>query len=71
MEIYPARELPVEGVNSTWLLSKISNENKKLATKEQLVSEIKKSDAQVILTLGAGDIGEEVVKIKEQLSIAS
>ena len=71
LEIYPARELPVEGVNSSWLLDKISNDNKKLVTKEQLVSEIKESDAQVILTLGAGDIGEEVVKIKEQLSIAS
>lgn len=71
LEIYPARELPVEGVNSNWLLSKISNKNKKLVAKEQLVSEIQKSDAQVIITLGAGDIGEEVAKIKEQLSIAS
>lgn len=71
LEIYPARELPVEGVNSSWLLDKISNDNKKLVTKEQLVSEIQKSDAEVILTLGAGDIGEEVTKIKEQLSIAS
>ena len=71
LEIYPARELPVEGVTSSWLLSKIFNKNKKLVAKERLVSEIKKSDAQVILTLGAGDIGEEVTIIKEQLSFAS
>ena len=71
LEIYPARELPVEGVNSSWLLGKISNDNKKLVTKEELVSEIQKSDAEVILTLGAGDIGEEVKHLKKDLSIAS
>lgn len=65
MEIYPARELPVEGVNSTWLLSKISNENKKLITKEELLQEFKNSDANVYVTIGAGDIGEMVSEIKK------
>lgn len=65
LEIYPARELPVEGVNSTWLLSKISNENKKLITKEELLQEFKNSDANVYVTIGAGDIGEMVSEIKK------
>jgi len=71
LEIYPARELPIEGVDSSWLLGKITNQNKILVSKEDIVSEIKKSSAQVIITLGAGDIGVEVNNIKEQLSIAS
>ncbi|MCK0180319.1 UDP-N-acetylmuramate--L-alanine ligase [Flavobacteriaceae bacterium S0862] len=71
LEIYPARELPIDGVNSNWLLNKIENPNKALINKENIVSEIKKSNAQVIITLGAGDIGVEVNNIKEQLSVAS
>ena len=71
LEIYPARELPIEGVTSEWLLSKISNENKKLVSKSNLLTQIHKSDAQVILTIGAGDIGEEVKHIKKGLSVAS
>lgn len=65
LEIYPARELPMEGVNSTWLLGKISNENKKLITKEELLQEFKNSDANVYVTIGAGDIGEMVSEIKK------
>lgn len=68
LEIYPARELPVEGVNSEWLLGKINNPNKKLVTKENLVSTILKSDARVVVTIGAGDIGELVKPIKEALN---
>jgi UDP-N-acetylmuramate--alanine ligase len=71
LDIYPARELPIDGVNSEWLLNKIISSNKKLTSKKSLVSEIQKSEAQVILTLGAGDIGDEVQLIKEKLSIAS
>ncbi|WP_111308013.1 UDP-N-acetylmuramate--L-alanine ligase [Confluentibacter sediminis] len=71
LDIYPARELPIEGVTSLWLLSKITNDNKQLVSKEALISKIKESHAQVILTIGAGDIGEEVKKIKKELSVAS
>ncbi len=71
LDIYPARELPIEGVTSGWLLDKINNPNKKLINKSEIISEVQKSDASVILTLGAGDIGEEVKHIKESLSIAS
>lgn len=71
LDIYPARELPIEGVNSQWLLDKIDNPNKKLITKSDIVKEIQKSDIKVIITIGAGDIGAEVKNIKENLSIAS
>ena len=71
LDIYPARELPIEGVNSKWLLEKIENPNKKLISKSELIDEIKRSSTKVVLTIGAGDIGEEVKHIKEALSIAS
>ena len=71
LDIYPARELPIEGVTSSWLLNKVKNEHKKLVPKSHLIDEIKKSSAQIILTIGAGDIGEEVKHIKEAFSVAN
>ncbi len=71
LDIYPARELPIPGITSEWLLDKINNPNKKLISKSEIISEIQKSEATIILTLGAGDIGEEVKHIKQSLSIAS
>ncbi|MFK7002373.1 UDP-N-acetylmuramate--L-alanine ligase [Flavobacterium covae] len=68
MEIYPARELPMQGVTSQWLLDKIKNENKKLVQKEELINLLKLSDAPIIVTIGAGDIGEMVPKIKKALN---
>ena len=67
LDIYPAREMPIEGVTSEWLLSKMTNMNRKVITKNEIVSEIKKSEAKIILTIGAGDIGAEVSKIKEKI----
>jgi len=71
LDIYPAREVPIEGITSIWLLDKIQNEHKKWIQKSELISEIKQSKAQIILTIGAGDIGEEVKHIKNALSVAS
>lgn len=71
LDIYPARELPIEGISSEWLLNKIDNTNKKLVQKSELIQHIKSSSAHVVLTIGAGDIGEEVKHIKKALSIAS
>ena len=68
LDIYPARELPMEGITSSWLLSKIENNNKKLVLKTNLIPSISESDAKIIVTIGAGDIGELVPKIKEALS---
>jgi UDP-N-acetylmuramate--alanine ligase len=68
LDIYPARELPMAGVNSTWLLSKINNKNKQLVTKEELLISFAASDADVFVTIGAGDIGEMVKDIKKILN---
>lgn len=67
MEIYPARELPMEGVTSQWLLDKMDNPNKKLVQKEELIALLQSSDAPVIVTIGAGDVGEMVPQIKRAL----
>jgi len=69
LDIYPARELPMEGVTSAWLLSKMTNKKKQLVTKAQLLQKIHESDAQIVLTIGAGDIGEEVKHIKKEFSL--
>ncbi|OOG76600.1 UDP-N-acetylmuramate--L-alanine ligase [Flavobacterium sp. A45] len=67
MEIYPARELPMEGVNSQWLMGKMTNEYKKIVSKEDLIPSILANDARVIVTIGAGDLGEMVPSIKKAL----
>jgi UDP-N-acetylmuramate--alanine ligase len=68
LEIYPARELPIEGVNASWLLDKINSKNKQLVTKEKLLTCFQNSDADVYITIGAGDIGEMVKDIKKVLN---
>jgi UDP-N-acetylmuramate--alanine ligase len=68
LDIYPARELPMEGITSSWLLAKMTNENKKLVSKADLIPSLLASDATVIVTIGAGDIGELVPSIKIALS---
>lgn len=71
LDIYPARELPIEGVNSTWLLSKITTEKKQISSKKKLAVNILKSKAKIIVMIGAGDIGELVNEIKNNLSVES
>ncbi|WP_291274525.1 UDP-N-acetylmuramate--L-alanine ligase [Flavobacterium sp.] len=68
LDIYPARELPMEGVTSSWLLSKINNPNKHLLTKDEMMDFFRKSNAEVYVTIGAGDIGELVKDIKKLLN---
>ena len=67
LDIYPARELPIAGITSQWLLEKMTNSNKKLVSKEELIPTILKSKARIIVTIGAGDIGELVQPIKKAL----
>ena len=68
LDIYPARELPMEGITSQWVLNKIDNRNKKLVSKQELIPSILQSEAKVIVTIGAGDIGELVSFIKKALN---
>ena len=67
LDIYPARELPIEGITSEWLLEKIDNPNKKLIQKSELITEILKTKNKIIVTIGAGDIGEMVFDVKKAL----
>ena len=67
LEIYPARELPIDGVTSSWLLDKVTLQNKKLVADNNLIDEVLKSDATVITMLGAGDIGMLVDDVKVEL----
>ena len=67
LDIYPARELPIEGVTSKSLLDKITSKSKNLVAMEDLVAYLVELDTDIILTLGAGDIGEKVEEIKQGL----
>ncbi len=67
LDIYPAREKPIEGVTSQMLLDKVRTKNKKLIPKKELVKEIKQIEPEVLITLGAGDIDTLVEPIKNEL----
>jgi UDP-N-acetylmuramate--alanine ligase len=66
LDIYPAREEPIEGITSQWLLEKVALPGK-LVSKSVLLSEIKKSQCRIKLLVGAGDIGAEVSVITKAL----
>ncbi len=68
LDIYPAREEPIEGITSEWLLKKVKNQRKQLIQKEELSEVIKDKNPEVVVLMGAGDIGEEVEKIKKNLA---
>ncbi|WP_283639742.1 UDP-N-acetylmuramate--L-alanine ligase [Mesonia mobilis] len=68
MEIYPAREKPIAGVNSELLFNKITNDKKQLVNREDLLEKITASSAEVVVMMGAGDIGNEVETIKVALN---
>ena len=58
----------MQGINSQWLLEKITNTNKQLVSKTALIPKILETDARIIVTIGAGDIGELVKSIKVALN---
>lgn len=67
LDIYPAREKPIAGVNSDWLLNKINTSQKKLTQKNNLVKDIKNATAKIVVMLGAGDVGVLVNTVTETL----
>jgi len=70
LPIYPARELPIAGVNSEMILEKMKSKNKKVMEKDELKEWIKKDlkrKDQVLITAGAGDIDLLIEPIKEIL----
>lgn len=65
MDIYPAREQPIAGVTSDVLLGLIQHKNKRKISEEAFQSTIVDSQADLVLVLGAGDIGNHIQKLKK------
>lgn len=70
LEIYPARELPIEGVNSKMLLDKITATKKELCGKDLTVELIKSKNPELLLTVGAGDIDTLIGPLRNTLNHA-
>ena len=68
LPIYPARELPIEGVTSEMLLEKITSPHKHLLQKNEVLPYLESNKPEVLLTLGAGDIDAMVIPMKQALT---
>lgn len=64
LDIYPAREKPIEGITSDFLNEKIKNSKKEVIEKQDIISRIRTTNCKVVALLGAGDIGLEAVNLK-------
>ncbi len=67
LPIYPAREPEIIGISSDWLLSMVNMKNKKVLSATDVLQAMKQKTKGVIVTIGAGDIGEIVVPLKDIL----
>lgn len=68
LDIYPAREKPIEGVTSQIILDKVTIANKQIASKDELLEIIKnKNNLEVLITVGAGDIDTKINDLKNLL----
>lgn len=67
LDIYPARELPIEGVTAQMILDRMQLPEKRLVTKEELLQYAATHQPQLFITSGAGDIDKLVQPIKERL----
>ena len=67
LEIYPAREKPIEGVSSQIIFERVTSPQKALINKEELLSFLQTKDIEVLATMGAGDIDRLLPEIKKQL----
>jgi UDP-N-acetylmuramate--alanine ligase len=68
LDIYPARELPIPGIDSKMLLDQITGVKRKdLYKKEELIEALVKRNLEVLVTLGAGDIDQLVEPIEKTL----
>jgi UDP-N-acetylmuramate--alanine ligase len=65
MDIYPARELPIPGVDSDMLFKDVTSPVKVRCNKSDLMAKLEQSDLDIIVTVGAGDIDTFIEPIKE------
>lgn len=70
LDIYPAREKPIEGITSKIIFDKVTIKNKHLLNKDNLTDYIKKNrnNIEVLITLGAGDIDTKIEEIKNSIN---
>ena len=64
LDIYPARELPIEGVNSAMILDKINNPKKQILSKQDAIEYVRANNPELLLTVGAGDIDTLIQPLK-------
>ncbi|MEZ5047314.1 MAG: UDP-N-acetylmuramate--L-alanine ligase [Chitinophagaceae bacterium] len=69
LPIYPARELPIEGVSSEMILEKMANPNKHILSKDGVMQWVQASKPKVLITAGAGDIDQLIEPIKKSLML--
>ncbi|MDB5126418.1 UDP-N-acetylmuramate--L-alanine ligase [Mucilaginibacter sp.] len=67
LDIYPARELPIEGVDSNMILSRMKLANKRICGKQESVEIVQLEKPELLLTVGAGDIDTLVLPLKQVL----
>jgi len=66
LDIYPAREEPIEGVDSSIIFDKVECANKKLIVKEELMDTLRSEHPQVLVTFGAGNIDRFIEPITQE-----
>ena len=67
LDIYPARELPIEGITSQALLDKVQLTGKRLCSKSELVNLIESEKPELLVTMGAGDIDRFVEPLENMI----
>lgn len=67
MDIYPARELPIPGVDSAMIASRVTVPGTRVYRRDEVVDEALRSDAFIVLTLGAGDIDQLVPELQKAI----
>lgn len=67
MDIYPARELPIEGVDSDMIMNDVTAASKMRASKASLMATLEELDLDVVVTMGAGDIDTFIEPIKKMV----
>ena len=68
LNIYPAREEPIPGIDAQFLCDKINNKKKSIIGKNEILPIIRTSNCEVIVLMGAGDIGVESQRLKQYYS---
>ena len=67
LDIYPAREKPMEGVTAKLILDKVSIAQKEIISKEDLLHRIATDELEILVTIGAGDIDTLILPLKNIL----